>query len=66
MGKSKKVIIVKKLKTTFDKWMADPEIKERFDKEYKDFVLSEVILAMMANINTFRNFPPPSVLPDKR
>jgi len=34
MSKSKKVIIVKKLKTTFDKWMADPEIKERFDKEY--------------------------------
>ena len=27
--------MVKKLKTTFDKWMADPEIKEHFDKGVK-------------------------------
>ena len=39
----------KKLKTTFDKWMADPEIKEHFDKDYKNFVLSELILALMEN-----------------
>ena len=39
--------MVKKLKTTFDKWMADPEIKENFDKGYKDFVLSKLILALM-------------------
>ena len=41
--------MVKKLKTTFDKWMADPEIKENFDKGYKDFVLSEIILALKKN-----------------
>ncbi len=35
--------MVKKLKATFDKWMADPEIKEHFDKDYKNFVLSELI-----------------------
>ena len=29
--------------------MADPEIKEYFDKRYKDFVLSEIILALMEN-----------------
>ena len=29
--------------------MADPEIKEHFDKGYKDFVLSELILALMEN-----------------
>ena len=41
--------MVKKLTTTFDKWMADPEIKEHFDKDYKNFVLSELILALMEN-----------------
>ena len=41
--------MVKKFKTTFDKWMADPEIKEHFDKGYKDFVLSEIILALKKN-----------------
>ena len=41
--------MVKKFKTTFDKWMADPEIKENFDKGYKEFVLSELVLALMEN-----------------
>ena len=41
--------MVKKLTTTFDKWMADTEIKEHFDKDYKNFVLSEIILALMEN-----------------
>ena len=41
--------MIKKFKTTFDKWMADSEIKEHFDKEYKNFVLSELILALMEN-----------------
>ena len=41
--------MVKKLTTTFDKWMADPKIKEHFDKDYKNFVLSELILALMEN-----------------
>lgn len=35
--------------TTFDKWMNDPEIKDHFDKGYKNFVLSELILALMDN-----------------
>lgn len=41
--------MIKKITTTFDKWMADPEIKEHFDKDYKNFVLSELILALMEN-----------------
>jgi len=41
--------MVKKITTTFDKWMADPEVKEHFDKDYKNFVLSELILALMEN-----------------
>lgn len=41
--------MVKKLKTTFDKWMTDPEVKKHFDREYKDFVLSELIAALMEN-----------------
>src|SRR5262245_6466114 len=39
--------MAKRSKTTFGRWMGDPEIKEHFDKDYKDFVLSELILAMM-------------------
>ena len=38
-----------KKSTTFDKWMADPEIKHYFNKRYKEFVLSELILALMEN-----------------
>jgi DNA-binding Xre family transcriptional regulator len=41
--------MIKKVTTTFDKWMADPEIKEHFDKGYRNFVLSELILALMEN-----------------
>ena len=41
--------MVKKLKTTFDKWMADPKIKKHFNKGYKELLLSELILALMAN-----------------
>ena len=32
----------KKAKTTFDKWMKDPEIKKSFNEGYKEFVLSEL------------------------
>ncbi len=38
-----------KKSTTFDKWMGDPEIKKHFNKGYKEFVLSELILALMEN-----------------
>jgi hypothetical protein len=52
--------VVKKMKTTFDKWMADPEIKEHFDKDYKNFVLSELILALIVRLtvgaSTVRRF----------
>ena len=41
--------MVKKLKTTFDQWMDDSEIKEDFDKGYKDLVLSELIWALKEN-----------------
>ena len=41
--------MIKKPKTTFDKWMSNPEVKEHFDKDYKDFALSELILALMEN-----------------
>lgn len=41
--------MAKKLKTTFDKWMADPKVKKHFDRKYKDVVLSEIFLALMDN-----------------
>jgi len=33
--------------STFDKFMADPEQKELFDKEYSSFLLSEFLLEAM-------------------
>ena len=42
-------IMVKKIQTTFDKWMTDPEIKGHFDKGYRNLALSELILALMKN-----------------
>lgn len=41
--------MIKKPTTTFDKWMKDPEIKKHFDEGYTDFVLSELVLALMEN-----------------
>ena len=41
--------MAKKTKTTFDKWLSDPQVKKHFDKGYKNFVLSELILALMEN-----------------
>ena len=37
----------KKTTTTFDKWMKDPKIKKSFDDGYKEFILSELVRAMM-------------------
>jgi DNA-binding Xre family transcriptional regulator len=37
----------KKTKTTYDRAMEDPKFKKLFKKEYKELVLSELILAMM-------------------
>ena len=42
-------IMNKKVTTTFNKWMKDPEIKKSFDEGYKEFVLSELIRALMAD-----------------
>ncbi len=43
--------MAKKIKTTFDKWMEKPKIKDSFDKGYEEFVLSELVLALMAGDN---------------
>lgn len=37
----------KKVKSSYDELMDDKEQKELFDKEYKDLLLSELILAAM-------------------
>lgn len=34
--------------STFDREMQNPEFREKFDKEYKEFALSELLLALMA------------------
>lgn len=35
--------------SVFDKWENDPEFKKDYDKELKEFALSELMLAMMAD-----------------
>ncbi|MCL2045539.1 MAG: helix-turn-helix transcriptional regulator [Oscillospiraceae bacterium] len=40
------------MESTFDKYInSDPKRKEKFDKEYNDFLLSEFILEKMAEDN---------------
>jgi DNA-binding Xre family transcriptional regulator len=36
-----------RLGPAFDKWRSDPGFKKDFDKEYQEFALSELILALM-------------------
>lgn len=44
----KKVTIMSKKKlSTFDREMKNPQFKKAFDKSYKEFLLSELIIAMM-------------------
>jgi hypothetical protein len=38
----------KKPKSTIERWMEKPGFKETFKKEYKDFLLTELVLALMA------------------
>ena len=38
----------RKIKSTYDQAMENPKFKKLFEKEYKDLVLSELLLAMMA------------------
>lgn len=40
--------IMPKTKSTFEKMMEDPKQKEAFDKEYANFLLSELLLDAMA------------------
>ena len=35
------------MKSTFDEFMSDPKRKEKFEKEYNDFLLSEFVLEKM-------------------
>ena len=39
----------KKALTTYDRIMQDPKRRQAFEKEYKEFVLSELVLALMEN-----------------
>jgi len=41
--------MTKKLTTTFDKWMKNPTIKRAYEDSYQEFVLSEMIRALMEN-----------------
>ncbi len=35
--------------STFDRWMQDPEVAKGYQAEYREFVLSELLLAIMDN-----------------
>ncbi len=39
----------KKSLSTYDRIMQDPKRRNSFEKEYKEFVLSELLLALMEN-----------------
>jgi hypothetical protein len=41
----------KKTTSTVDRWLKKPGFKKAFDKEYKDFLLSELVHAIMAEDN---------------
>lgn len=43
--------MIKKRLTTFDKWMKNPTIKKAYDEGREEFILSELIRALMANDN---------------
>jgi len=36
-----------KFGSIFDKWIHDPEFEKEYDKEFKEFALSELLLALM-------------------
>ncbi len=40
-----------KKKSTYDQLMQDKEFKKEFEKEYDEFLLSELVLAVMENDN---------------
>ncbi|MCA9398319.1 MAG: hypothetical protein KC618_01130 [Candidatus Omnitrophica bacterium] len=41
--------MIKKQSTTFDKWMKDAKIKKAYQEGYAEFMLSELIQALMEN-----------------
>ena len=50
-NEEKRAIIMannEKPRSTVDRWMEKPGFKETFKKEYKEFLLSELVLALMA------------------
>jgi transcriptional antiterminator len=34
--------------STVDRWMKDPKFRKAFQREYKEFLLSELVMALMA------------------
>ncbi len=38
----------KKVSSTVERWMQEPGFKKAFKKEYREFLLSELVLAIMA------------------
>lgn len=45
--KKDRITMAGKTMSTYEREMQDPSFKEQFEKEYKEFALSELILAMM-------------------
>ncbi len=43
--------MTKKILSTFDREVKNASFRKKFEKEYKDFLLSEVILTLMENDN---------------
>jgi len=43
--------IMEKIKTTYDRFMADPERKRDYEKGYKEFLLTEMICEAMEEQN---------------
>ena len=41
--------MIRKSTTTFDKWIKNPTIKKAYEDGYEEFVLSELIRALMEN-----------------
>lgn len=41
--------MVKKIKSTYDEIVKDPKRQERIDREYKELLISELLIAAMAN-----------------
>ena len=48
MGNEREIIMkTSKLRSTFEREMDNPQFREKFEAEYKEFVLSEIVLRLM-------------------